>query len=102
MRRPRETITASMLAASVRIERTVEWNIRRIVVTDDRPATVDEDFGVARGQFGIQTAPPVVFGMACLWLETTGGVTDTAAAFVAHGLSHSWLDGYKKRLEIDF
>ncbi len=51
MRRPREAVDAAVLAAAMRIDRTVGGNVRRLVAGDDPPRGIDRHRGLKRRQF---------------------------------------------------
>src|ERR1700680_5219401 len=68
-----------MLAAPVRIDRTVEADIGRIVAGDDLAGGIDRDRGLERRQF-LEALPAVVECQARFSLETAAGVGLRAAA----------------------
>ena len=80
MGRARETVDAAMLATPVRIDRTVEADIRRIVAGDHLARGIECDRGLERRQF-IEALPAVVERHARLSLEAAAAVgLRTAAA----------------------
>src|SRR5213592_3257102 len=79
MGRPRETIHATMLAAAVRVDRTVEADIGRIVAGDHLAGGIDGDRSLERRQF-VEALPAVVECESRLGLEAAAGVGLRAAA----------------------
>ncbi len=79
MGRPREAVDAAMLAAAVRVDRTIEADIGRIVAGDDLARGIDRDRGLERRQF-IEALPAVVERDARLGLEAPAGIGLRAAA----------------------
>ena len=86
--RPRETIDAAVLAAAIRIDRTVEGNVRRIVAGDDLARRIDRHRGLERRQF-LQALPAVVEGDARQRLVTAGRIRHGAAAAAALAVDHT-------------
>src|SRR4051812_10937329 len=68
-----------MLAAPVRIDRTIEADIERIVTGNDFACGVESDGGLERRQF-IQALPAIVEGAPRLRLEAAAVVGLRAAA----------------------
>src|SRR6202022_4799451 len=79
MGRPREAVDAAMLAAPVRVDRTVEADIGRLVAGNDLARGIERDRGLERRQF-IETLPAVVEGDTRFRLEAAAGVGLRAAA----------------------
>src|SRR5258708_7424995 len=76
---PRKTIDAAMLAAAVRVDRTVEADIGRVVAGNHLAGGIGRDRGLERRQF-VEALPAVVECEPRLSLETAGGVGLRAAA----------------------
>src|SRR5260221_3819973 len=76
---PRKTVDAAMLAAPVRVDRTVEADIGRVVAGYDLAGGIDRHRGLERRQF-VEALPAVVEGKPRLSLETAAGVGLRAAA----------------------
>src|ERR1700677_801353 len=79
MGRPREAVDATMLATPVRIDRTVEADIGRVVAGDDLAGCIDRDRGLERRQF-VETLPAVVEACARFGLEAPAVIGLRAAA----------------------
>src|ERR1700691_236651 len=79
MGRSRKAIDAAMLAAPIRIDRTVEADIGRVVAGDDLARGIDRDRGLERRQF-VETLPAVVERCARFGLEAPAVVGLRAAA----------------------
>src|ERR1700751_1850792 len=79
MRRPGEAVDASVLATPVRIDRTVEADIGRIVAGDDLARGIDRNRGLERRKF-LKALPAVVKGNAGFGLEAAAGIRMRAAA----------------------
>jgi hypothetical protein len=88
VRRPGEAIDAAVLATAIRIDRTVERNIGRVVAGDDLAGSVDRHRGLKRRQF-VERLPAVIEGDPRQWLETSGGITQRAAATTAFAVDGS-------------
>src|SRR5258706_446189 len=76
---PRKTVNAAMLAAAVRVDRTVKADIGRVVAGNDLAGCIDRDRGLERRQF-VEALPAVVECQPRLSLETAAGVGLRAAA----------------------
>src|SRR5882757_775600 len=74
-----------MLAAAIRINRTVEANVGGVVARDHLAGGVDRDRGLERWQF-VEALPAVVEGNPGLGLEAAAGVGLRAAAAAALAL----------------
>src|ERR1700733_6685193 len=79
MGRPREAVDAAMLAAPVRIDRTVEADIGGVVTGDDLARGIERDRGLERRQF-VETLPAVVERCARFGLEAPAVIGLRAAA----------------------
>src|ERR1700722_20330987 len=73
MRRPCEAIDATVLAPAIRINGTVEGNVRRVITRDDPPRRIDRHSRLERRQI-VETLPAVVEGIARERLVTPGGI----------------------------
>src|SRR5262249_33779767 len=76
VRRPRETIDAAVLAAAVRVDRTVKADVGRFIACDDLPRPLFGDVGLERRKL-FETLPAVV--------ERDLGLRFIASARVGHG-----------------
>ena len=77
--RSRETIDAAVLAPAIRIDRTIEGNVRRVVAGDDLAGGIRRHAGLKRRQF-FQALPAVVESDARQRLVTAGRIRHRAAA----------------------
>src|SRR5258705_9340116 len=75
---PRKTVDATMLAAPVRVDRTVKADIGRVVVGNHLAGGIDRDRGLERRQF-VEALPAVVECEPRLSLKTAAGVGLRAA-----------------------
>src|SRR6266478_2392673 len=96
MGRPRETIDAAVLAAAVRVDRTVEADIGRVVAGNDLAGGIECDRGLERRQF-IETLPAIVECEPRLRLETAAGVGLRAAAAPPLALDRDGEFGKRRR-----
>ena len=79
MRRPGKAVDATMLAASIGIDRTVEPDVGRFVAGDDLARGIERDRGLERRQF-VQALPAIVEGDPRFGLEPAARVGLRAAA----------------------
>src|SRR5260370_13035655 len=70
---PRKTVDAAMLAAPVRVDRTVEADIGRVVAGNHLAGGIGRDGGLERRQF-VEALPAVVECEPRRSLETAAGV----------------------------
>src|SRR5258708_15006691 len=70
---PRKTVDAAMLAAPVRVDRTVEADIGRVVAGNDLAGGIDRHRGLERRQF-VEALPAIIECEPRLSLETATGV----------------------------
>src|ERR1700687_2273152 len=96
MGRPRETIDAAVLAAPIRVDRTVEADIGRIVAGDDLARGIDRDRGPERRQF-VEALPAVVECNARFSLEASTGVGLRATAAPPLALDRDRQFGKRRR-----
>ena len=78
MGRPRKAVDAAMLAAPVRIDRTVKADIGRVVAGDDFARGIQRDRGLERRQF-VETLPAIVECDAGFGLEAAAVIGLRAA-----------------------
>src|SRR5262249_37674199 len=79
MRRPRETINATVLAAAIRIDGAVERDVRRVIPSDDLAGGVDRYCGLERRQL-LQPLPAVMEAAPRQRFISAGRVRGRAAA----------------------
>src|SRR4030095_9968585 len=77
--RPREAVNAAVLAAPVRIDRTIKADVGGVVARDHLAGGVDRRGGLDGGQF-LKALPAIVEGDPRLGLKTSAGVRLRAAA----------------------
>src|SRR6266849_1056281 len=96
MGRPRKTVDAAMLAAPVRVDRTVEADIGRVVAGNHLAGGIDRDRGLERRQF-VEALPAVVECDPRLSLEAPAGVGLRAAASPPLALDRDGEFGKRRR-----
>jgi len=75
---PRKAVDAAMLAALVGIDRAIEADVRRCVVSDDRLRLFEDGFGLQCWRLFL-SVPAIVEGLGILLLELARGVRQGAA-----------------------
>src|SRR2546421_7608614 len=93
---PRKTVDAAMLAAAVRVDRTVKADIGRVVARNHLASGIDRDGGLERRQF-VEALPAVVECEPRLSLETAAGVGLRAAAAPPLALDRDGEFGKRRR-----
>lgn len=71
-----------MLAATIRVDGAIEWDVRRIVVGDHRAAVIDDYLRGKRRQFGIQISPTIVQRLTAVLFKSARRIADSAASFM--------------------
>src|ERR1700761_5459627 len=81
MCRPSKAIDAAMLASPIRIDRTIERHIGRLVSRDDSTSGIFDEFSLERQGRLVGTAPAIVDGHAVMRLEAPDRIGDGATPF---------------------
>src|SRR5947208_4657131 len=93
---PRKTVDAAMLAAAVRVDRTVKADIGRVVARNHLAGGIERDRGLERRQF-VEALPAVVECESRRILETAAGVGLRAAAAPPLALDRDGEFGKRRR-----
>src|SRR5215471_8595130 len=88
VRRPREAVDAAVLAAAIRVDRTIKGNIRRVVAGDNGAGRVANDLGLDWRRRVVFGRPAVVKANALFLIVAAGCVRSGTSSF-----EKAWIGG---------